>query len=104
MEPRQPQQARAPRLPDRPQGLWPDGPRRLIKIKNEMDPPSPSAASRRDLRLADEHRRVQRARVLDEDRGGSKETTITSPHMFVIKDLVVDMTNFIISIRVSSRG
>ena len=73
MEPRQPQQARAPRLPDRPQGLWPDGPRRPNQDQ-ERDgsvPHLPPLVPRRDLRLVrDEHRRVQRARVLDEDRGG----------------------------------
>ena len=75
MEPRQPQQARAPRLPDRSQGLRPDGPRRPNQDQ-ERDgslPHVPPLVPRRDLRLVrDEHRRVQRPRVPDEDRGGGE--------------------------------
>nr|CAC19856.1 mitochondrial succinate dehydrogenase iron-sulphur subunit [Arabidopsis thaliana] len=70
----------------------------LIKIKNEMDP---SLTFRRSCRegicgsCAMNIDGCNGLACLTKIEFGSKETTITPlPHMFVIKDLVVDMTNF----------
>ncbi|KAL0685550.1 hypothetical protein Bca4012_052398 [Brassica carinata] len=70
----------------------------LIKIKNEMDP---SLTFRRSCRegicgsCAMNIDGCNGLACLTKIEEGSKETTITPlPHMFVIKDLVVDMTNF----------
>ncbi|KAJ4877881.1 Succinate dehydrogenase [ubiquinone] iron-sulfur subunit 1 [Raphanus sativus] len=71
----------------------------LIKIKNEMDP---SLTFRRSCRegicgsCAMNIDGCNGLACLTKIEGdGAKETTITPlPHMFVIKDLVVDMTNF----------
>ncbi|KAJ0252947.1 Succinate dehydrogenase [Hirschfeldia incana] len=71
----------------------------LIKIKNEMDP---SLTFRRSCRegicgsCAMNIDGCNGLACLTKIEGdGGKETTITPlPHMFVIKDLVVDMTNF----------
>ncbi|WZZ65882.1 hypothetical protein YC2023_077252 [Brassica napus] len=71
----------------------------LIKIKNEMDP---SLTFRRSCRegicgscAMNIDGRNGLACLTKIESESSKETTITPlPHMFVIKDLVVDMTNF----------
>ncbi|KAL0692587.1 hypothetical protein Bca4012_059767 [Brassica carinata] len=70
----------------------------LIKIKNEMDP---SLTFRRSCRegicgsCAMNIDGCNGLACLTKIEGGAKGTTITPlPHMFVIKDLVVDMTNF----------
>ncbi|XP_022543596.2 succinate dehydrogenase [ubiquinone] iron-sulfur subunit 2, mitochondrial [Brassica napus] len=70
----------------------------LIKIKNEMDP---SLTFRRSCRegicgsCAMNIDGCNGLACLTKIEEGAKETTITPlPHMFVIKDLVVDMTNF----------
>uniref|UniRef100_A0A1J3JSR5 Succinate dehydrogenase [ubiquinone] iron-sulfur subunit, mitochondrial n=2 Tax=Noccaea caerulescens TaxID=107243 RepID=A0A1J3JSR5_NOCCA len=70
----------------------------LIKIKNEMDP---SLTFRRSCRegicgsCAMNIDGCNGLACLTKIESGSSETTITPlPHMFVIKDLVVDMTNF----------
>ncbi|KAJ0230107.1 Succinate dehydrogenase [Hirschfeldia incana] len=70
----------------------------LIKIKNEMDP---SLTFRRSCRegicgsCAMNIDGCNGLACLTKIESGAKETTITPlPHMFVIKDLVVDMTNF----------
>ncbi|RID43423.1 hypothetical protein BRARA_I00286 [Brassica rapa] len=70
----------------------------LIKIKNEMDP---SLTFRRSCRegicgsCAMNIDGCNGLACLTKIEDGAKETTITPlPHMFVIKDLVVDMTNF----------
>ncbi|KAG2242201.1 hypothetical protein Bca52824_095957 [Brassica carinata] len=86
------------------QGLWPDGPRRPNQDQ-ERDGSALTFRRVEGICVASPMNIDGATARGDEDRGGSKETTITPlPHMFVIKDLVVDMTNFIISIRVSSRG
>ncbi|KAK8574376.1 hypothetical protein GQ457_05G019110 [Hibiscus cannabinus] len=70
----------------------------LIKIKNEIDP---SLTFRRSCRegicgsCAMNINGCNGLACLTKIESGSSETTITPlPHMFVIKDLVVDMTNF----------
>ncbi|MBA0549486.1 hypothetical protein Golob_020514 [Gossypium lobatum] len=70
----------------------------LIKIKNEMDP---SLTFRRSCRegicgsCAMNINGCNGLACLTKIESGPSETTITPlPHMFVIKDLVVDMTNF----------
>ncbi|ERN13753.1 succinate dehydrogenase [ubiquinone] iron-sulfur subunit 2, mitochondrial [Amborella trichopoda] len=71
----------------------------LIKIKNEIDPSLTFRRSCREGICGSCAMNINGCNGLacltKIDSGASKPTTITPlPHMFVVKDLVVDMTNF----------
>ena len=71
LDPGKPDEAGAPGLPDRPQGLRAHGPRRPDQDQERGGPHAhvPAIVPRGDLRvLRHEHRRLQRARVPHEDR------------------------------------
>ncbi|KAK7823761.1 succinate dehydrogenase [ubiquinone] iron-sulfur subunit 2 [Quercus suber] len=96
--PRKTDEAGAPRLPDRPQGLRPMVLDALIKIKNEVDPTLTFRRSRHEGICGSCAMNIDGCNglvCLTKIEFESSASMITPlPHMFVIKDLVVDMTNF----------